>query len=221
MRINKFLALHTNLSRRAADTAILNGTVCVNGEAATPGLNITDDDIVTLAGQVVKAKQRGSSTILLLNKPVGYVCSRNGQGSQTIFDLLPTEFKNLQSVGRLDKDSSGLLVMTDDGQLAHELTHPKFQKEKLYEVKLDRELDPEDEVDISDGIELEDGLSLLNLHPLEERNHWHVRMHEGRNRQIRRTFAAKGYKVLKLHRLEFGIYRLSQIENNKYLVIRK
>lgn len=205
MRINKFIAAATGLSRRAADQAIAEGRVLVNGAAAQAGQGVADTDQVFLDGK--KLTLQASQTILLY-KPVGYVVSRDGQGSKTIYDLLPPEMHHLKPVGRLDKDSSGLLLLTSDGQLAQQLTHPKYQKTKVYEIVLDKSLRPADEQQITQGVELEDGSSRLELTRLTDDRTWRVRMHEGRNRQIRRTFAALGYEVTRLHRISFGGYHL-------------
>lgn len=205
MRINKFIAAATGLSRRAADQAIAEGRVLVNGAAAQAGQAVADTDQVFLDGK--KLTLLASQTILLY-KPVGYVVSRDGQGSKTIYDLLPPEMHHLKPVGRLDKDSSGLLLLTSDGQLAQQLTHPKYQKTKVYEIVLDKSLRPADEQQITQGVELEDGSSRLELTRLTDDRTWRVRMHEGRNRQIRRTFAALGYEVTRLHRISFGGYHL-------------
>ncbi|MEK7152847.1 MAG: pseudouridine synthase, partial [Patescibacteria group bacterium] len=143
--------------------------------------------------------------------PAGYVVSREGQSSKTIYDLLPAELKHLKPIGRLDKDSSGLLLLTNDGILAHQLTHPRFQKVKVYELALDQPLQPLHRQMIHDiGIQLEDGPSKLILERLQEGNEkrWRVTMREGRNRQIRRTFAALGYRVIRLRRTHFGSYTL-------------
>jgi len=210
MRINKYIAASTGLSRRAADRAVEDGRVEVNDSLITTAVNVTEQDTVRLDGQLLDKPAIEHKTILL-NKPKGYVVSRDGQGSRTIYDLLPTELASLKPVGRLDKDSSGLLLMTDDGQLAHQLTHPSFQKTKVYEVELDRPLQPLHRQMISEmGITLEDGPSKLGLERLEDGNDkkWRVTMHEGRNRQIRRTFAGVGYNVVKLHRTQFGSYIL-------------
>src|SRR5690606_28032606 len=134
----------------------------------------------------------GTVTIML-NKPVGYVVSRAGQGSRTIYDLLPPEYHHLKPIGRLDKDSSGLLLLTNDGQLAQDLTHPQYQKIKIYEVELNiPPLQPHRETSSNHGVELDHGNSRLILDPLEDDGgrSWRFTMHEGRNRQIRRTFAA-------------------------------
>lgn len=207
MRINQFLALASGISRRAADAAIADKRVKVNDKLAQVGQEVQPTDKVTLDARLITPPV--NSLTIMLNKPVGYVCSRDGQGSKTIYDLLPTKLHHLKPVGRLDKDSSGLLLLTDDGQLAHELTHPSFQKEKVYEVELDKPLIPQYKTRIEQGIMLDDGMSKLNLElPTKNYKLLTVRMYEGRNRQIRRTFEALGYTVTKLHRTHFGSFKL-------------
>ncbi|HVS58201.1 MAG TPA: pseudouridine synthase [Candidatus Saccharimonadales bacterium] len=217
MRINKYVALATGMSRRAADAAIAEGRVLVNAQAPQAGQDIKDGDSVTLDNVAISTDV--NTVTIMLNKPAGYVVSRDGQGSQTIYDLLPPELHHLKPIGRLDKDSSGLLLLTNDGTLAHQLTHPSFQKTKVYEVELDKPLAPLHRQMISDhGIELEDGNSKLQLERLKEGDDkkWKVLMHEGRNRQIRRTFAALGYKVEKLHRTHFERYTLGSLLSGLY-----
>lgn len=214
MRLNKFLAHATGISRRQADIDIANGLVSINNHPITVGVDIDDNmDQVKYRGKIVNLPQK--ATILMLNKPVGYVCSRNAQakGVKTIYDLLPPKYTKLKTIGRLDKDSSGLILLTDDGDLAYRLTHPKFAKTKVYHVELDHALTPLHQQMISDfGINLDDGRSQLLLARLNDgRTEFEVTMHEGRNRQIRRTFDALGYKVIKLHRLEFDNYKLSDL----------
>lgn len=212
MRINKFVALANGMSRRAADTAIANGRLWVNGRPAITGQDVSEQDVILLDAKPLHAP-RVTQTILL-NKPAGFVVSRDGQGSRTIYELLPPEFQNLKPVGRLDKDSSGLLLLTNDGQLAQQLTHPSYQKTKIYEIRLSKPLAPLHRHMISDhGVQLEDGPSKLELERLRKGDDtaWRIRMHEGRNRQIRRTFAALGYDVTKLHRTHFGKYQLGPL----------
>jgi 23S rRNA pseudouridine2605 synthase len=212
MRINRFVASATGMSRRSADKLIESGQVTVNGQLAEAGTQVAETDVILLQGKRLVA--RSNTHTILFNKPIGYVCSRNGQGSKTIYELLPAELHSLKPVGRLDKDSSGLLLLTNDGELAHELTHPSSQKTKIYEVKLGKSLQPLHHQMISDhGIQLEDGPSKLQLERLEGRSGtaWRITMHEGRNRQIRRTFAALGYTVTALHRTNFGPYALGSL----------
>jgi pseudouridine synthase len=211
MRINKYLAAHTALSRRGADTAVAEDRVTINNQLAKNGDSVDENDVVTLDGKQVTSQ--ASRQTILFNKPVGYVCSRNGQGSRTIYDLLPAEFHSLNPVGRLDKESSGLLLLTNDGDLANELTHPRYGKTKVYEVRLNKPLEPLHQQMINDiGVQLEDGPSRLMLEKQNDTaTRWRVSMQEGRNRQIRRTFAALGYTVTQLHRTHFGPYNLAEL----------
>ncbi len=220
MRLNKFIAGATGLSRRAADEAIAQNRVLVNGHMPSAGQQVMDTDTVTLDSLTITTPV--NTITIMLNKPVGYVVSREGQGNRTVYDLLPAELHSLKPVGRLDKDSSGLLLMTSDGDLAHRLTHPSFQKTKHYEVQLDAPLQPLHRQMISDyGVRLEDGPSKLQLERLQDGDDtvWSVTMHEGRNRQIRRTFDSLGYGVKKLHRTRFSNYSLGRLASGTYQTI--
>lgn len=219
MRLNKYLALYAGLSRRAGDRAIEQGRVAVDGGAPALGQAVTKDNVITLDGQ--KIIPYAETQTIMLNKPAGYVCSRAGQGSMTVYDLLPKEFHSLKTVGRLDKDSSGLLLLTNDGHLAERLTHPRYQKTKVYEVKLSRQLSEDDFERITQqGVRLEDGLSKFNLDSKNNQNYeWRVTMREGRNRQIRRTFAALRYNVEYLKRVEFGPYKLDGLKSGSFQAI--
>lgn len=212
MRINKYVATATGMSRRAADAAVEQGRVTINDRVASLGTTVAVGDKIILDGKVVIHSPE--HTTIMLNKPAGYVCSRNGQGSKTIYDLLPSKYNSLKPVGRLDKNSSGLLLLTDDGDLAQTLTHPRHRKIKIYEVTLDKPLLPLHRQMMSDyGISLDDGRSQLGLERWQngDDKQWIVTMHEGRNRQIRRTFAALGYNVRSLHRTQFGSYSLDEL----------
>lgn len=220
MRLNQYIALHTGLSRRRADQLIKAGKASVNGSPAQLGQSVNAHDKIVVNGLDILQSETKIMTIML-NKPAGYVCSRNGQGNKTIYDLLPAEFHNLKPVGRLDKDSSGLLLLTNDGQLANQLTHPSYRKEKVYEVELDQPLSKEDLDRITKAsVQLEDGPSRFKLNYLNDRGtKLKVTMHEGRNRQIRRTFAALGYKVARLHRTHFGDYALGTLNPSDVKVL--
>ena len=218
IRLNRFVASATTLSRRAADQAIADGRVLVNNEAPSVGQAVDETDTVTLDGRSLKAPEQALT--VMLNKPAGYVVSRNGQGSRTIYELLPYEYQSLNPVGRLDKESSGLLLLSNDGALTQQLTHPSNQKLKTYEIRLSKPLAPLHRQMISDhGLMLNDGLSKLQLEQLTSDKDWRVHMHEGRNRQIRRTFEALGYRINALHRTEFGTYRLQGLRPGEHTVI--
>lgn len=220
MRLNKYIAQATGLSRRAADAAIAAGKVRVNGHQPVLGAQIGDRDEVTLDSRPITPNV--NTITILLNKPVGYVCSRDGQGNKTIYELVPTELHHLKPVGRLDKNSSGLLLLTSDGQLAYELTHPKFQKTKVYKIALNKPLEPLHRQMISDnGVLLDDGPSKLQLERINDTDdtNWKVTMSEGRNRQVRRTFEALDYNVVKLHRTQFSTYTLHDLRPGKYSIL--
>lgn len=221
-RLNKHLALAMGISRREADSLISRGRVTINDTPAVLGNQIEPNDVVYVDGKAVASQTE--RRYIAMNKPVGYVCSRRSQGAPTIYELLPADYQQLKTVGRLDKDSSGLILLTNDGDFAFQMTHPKFQKVKRYKVRLDHDLEPLHQQMISDyGVTLEDGVSKLGLTRLsdENRHEWEVVMSEGRNRQIRRTFTALGYTVTKLHRTDFGSYSLGDIKPGKFVAITK
>lgn len=201
------------MSRRAADKAIVNGRVSVNEELAHVGAQIQPEDIISLDGKTISPSVELKTVVL--HKPTGYICSRDGQGSKTIYDLLPKALHHLKPVGRLDKNSSGLLLLTNDGQLAQQLTHPSFSKNKIYKVTLRKDLDKKDQDQIEKGVNLEDGISKLQLNG--KHTQWTVTMQEGRNRQIRRTFEKLGYDVIKLHRVQFGTYKLELLPEGEHI----
>jgi 23S rRNA pseudouridine2605 synthase len=205
MRINKYVALSTGISRRAADKAITWGRVKVNDTDVVTGQDIGSEDVVTFDGKQISPAE--TFTTIIFNKPAGYVVSRDGQGAKSIYELLPESMHQLKPVGRLDKASSGLLLLTNDGELANQLTHPSYNKEKVYEIELYISLSPDAKQKIERGIMLDDGVSKLKLHGHD--TEWTVTMHEGRNRQIRRTFGELGFTVAKLHRTTFGPYKLT------------
>ena len=209
-RLNKFLALQLGISRRQADELIEKGRISINGKTAQLGERFKAGDEIKL-GEKIISKTREEKKYIIFNKPRGYVCSRKKQGeNETVYAILPKEFSVLKPVGRLDKDSSGILLLTNDGDFAFRMTHPKFRKVKEYLVSLDTPLQPIHQQMIADfGINLPDGKSQLGLERLDDsRKNWKVIMSEGRNRQIRRTFSAIGYEVKELHRTVFGSYIL-------------
>jgi len=219
-RLNKYIALHQGISRRQADELIERGKVTINGQTAVIGARLQLGDTVAINGKLVDDSTE--FIYLMLNKPVGYVCSRRKQGeSPTIYDLLPQKYKTLKTVGRLDRDSSGLILLTNDGDFALQMTHPRYHKVKRYEVSVDKPLEPLHQQMISDfGVDLEDGKSKLLLErQSDDRKDWTVTMSEGRNRQIRRTFAALGYTVTKLHRTIFGTYDLADLGAGEYRLV--
>lgn len=213
------------MSRRAADICIDQGRVLINGKVATLG-NVIDAsrDVIKIDdSQVSQDKKR--YTYVILNKPIDYICSRKQQGdTPTIYNLLPREYQSLKVAGRLDKDSCGLVLLTDDGDTIFKLTHPKFGKKKVYIVSLNKTLTAEHKKQIEEGVLLDDGTSQFTVEKIEgtkdtkkRPNTYKVTMHEGRNRQIRRTFGELRYMVTHLQRVKMGPYEINDIPSGKYL----
>lgn len=220
-RLNKFIARQTGISRREADELIEQGRVKINGEAVSLGMRVLPTDAVSIDDKHIEPSSEVIT--LLLNKPAGYVSSRRQQGdSPTLYSLLPEQYHSLKTVGRLDRESSGLILLSNDGDFSHQMTHPSFYKVKVYEVTLDSPLQPLHRQMIADyGVMLEDGKSQFGLERLADGDdyRWRVTMSEGRNRQIRRTFGALGYMVTALHRVSFGPYTIDDIQPGEFKLI--
>jgi 23S rRNA pseudouridine2605 synthase len=203
MRLNRFLALAGVASRRGAETFIRQGRVTINGRVSTDlSSQVEPSDHVRVDGHLVHPKQFIS---VLLNKPPGFLTTRSDRNDRrTIYALLPRKMANLAHVGRLDKESEGLLLLTNDGDLALRLTHPRFKLEKEYLVTLDREFGLEDLPNVCKGVYLAEGRARFDA--LHKVNPHQVRviLTQGIKRQVRRVFAALGYKVKRLQRTRIG-----------------
>ncbi len=210
MRINRFISIATGLSRRAADKLISSGNVLLNDHVATIGEDVSDKDQLKINDQLLKLPDKYK--LILFNKPSGYIVSRKGQGQKTIYDILDNKYFKLKPIGRLDKDSSGLLLLTNDGILANKLTHPKNMKQKTYIASTDNLITPEDLKLLNKGILLDDGVSKLKINYLNSEFNYKIVIHEGRNRQIRRTLSKLGYNVTTLHRISFSKYIIGNLK---------
>lgn len=219
MRLNKFLAEHTRLSRRKADEAIEAGRVYVNEAVASIGMDVTSEDLVTLDGNVIAGGAVSERRVLLFNKPFGYVCSRDGQGSPTIYELLPQEYHHLNIAGRLDKDSCGLVVLTNDGELINELTHPSNDKEKIYLIRINEPLTETDIRKLKEGVDIGDDRPSMFSEITPENDIYRVVLQEGRNRQVRRSIEALGKRVVHLQRIALGPYELGHLDEKSFAII--
>jgi 23S rRNA pseudouridine2605 synthase len=217
MRLNRFVATSLGISRRRADELIKKGQVKINSSVAEIGRIVKTDDVIEHNGRQLRIT--APKTYIKLHKPTGYICSRRGQGSKTIYELLPTGLQSLKYIGRLDKDSSGLLILTNDGDYIYKLTHPKYQKTKVYLIELGTPLSAKDIIIIKTGVKLSDGISKFEISI--KKDQIMVRLQEGRNRQIRRTFEALGYQVIKLHRIKFGPYELGSLKIGEWVKVKK
>lgn len=207
VRLNRFIANSGVCSRREADTLIQAGVVTVNGEVVTElgtKVNIHDDDI-RFNGERLKGEEK---VYLIMNKPKGYVTTASDpHAEKTVIDLLKGCSSRVYPVGRLDKNTTGVLLLTNDGEIAERLTHPSYDKKKIYQVSLDRELSEEDYHKILEGISLTDGdikADELEFIDANDRRKIGIEIHSGKNRIVRRIFDSLGYTVKALDRVYFA-----------------
>ena len=207
VRLNKFIANSGVCSRREADNFILAGVVTVNGEVVTElgtKVNIATDDI-RFNGERLKGE---SKVYIVMNKPKGFVTTASDpHADKTVMDLLKGCPTRVFPVGRLDKNTTGVLMFTNDGEIAEKLTHPSYDKKKIYQVSLDSKLRGEDFDKILSGIELSDGVIAADaLEYIEEDDHRKlgIEIHSGKNRIVRRIFESLGYEVKALDRVYFA-----------------
>jgi 23S rRNA pseudouridine2605 synthase len=188
--------------------------VLVNGQPAAVGQPVGEGDTVTLDGGVVSLP--AAFSYIAVNKPVGYVCSRRRQGTtRIIYDLLPPSMQSLRLAGRLDRDSSGLMLLSNDGKFIQAMSHPSANKRKRYELRTDKPVTEVDVTALGAGIMLEDGPSRLDVISAAGRE-LIVELEEGRNRQIRRTLGHLGYQITRLHRTAIGSYQLGPLPEGKW-----
>ena len=207
VRLNKFIANSGVCSRREADVMIQAGVVSVNGEVVTElgtKVNIFKDE-VRFNGELLRGENK---VYIVMNKPKGYVTTASDpHAEKTVMDLLKSCEYRVFPVGRLDKNTTGVLMLTNDGDIAEKLTHPSYDKKKIYQATLDRELSREDFENILSGVELSDGLIAADeLEYVDNENHKKIgiEIHSGKNRIVRRIFEHFGYDVKSLDRVYFA-----------------
>ena len=210
MRLQRYLAASGVASRRRSEELIVAGLVRVNGKVVRElGTSVDDGDVVEFNGQTVSPALEPA--YIVMHKPLGVMTTmRDPEGRRTIADVLKSGgiTRRVVPVGRLDYDTSGVLLLTDDGSLAHVLTHPKFGVEKTYRAMLRGRLTPAQVASMQQGIRLDDGRAqpaqLRVVAARRDASHVDITIHEGRNRQVRRMFEELGHDVLGLTRLRFG-----------------
>ncbi len=220
MRLNRFLAAAGVGSRRKCDELIAAGRVTINGRVCTNFSAQPDErDHVKADGKLLHLER---AMTIALHKPAGFVSSRSDPNARdTIFDLLPPKFPRLFNIGRLDAQSEGLLLLTNDGNFAQQLTHPRFKIEKEYEVTLDRQWDREHAQKFLRGIFL-DGqrAQIARIHSIGP-TRLRVVLRQGINQQIRRIFYAVGYEVKRLVRVRIGNLRLGDLPQGQWRALSK
>ena len=226
MRLQKYMAHAGVASRRKCEEIIAEGRVKVNGEVVnTQGYIVEEGDRVTVDGKKVWPVKR--NTYILMNKPRGIISSaKDNKDRQTVLDLLSTDIRaRLYPVGRLDMDSSGLILLTDDGELTERLLHPKYEIEKTYKVTVNGLVSEEEAKELSKGVKLKDGMTAPGEFKIIEHRNKKTRLEctirEGRNRQIRRMFESLGYEVIQLERIAFGPLKISGLGKGDYRPLRE
>ncbi|MGN1234833.1 MAG: pseudouridine synthase [Christensenellaceae bacterium] len=208
MRINKYLAQHGVASRRQCDAVIAEGRVTINGKVATPGADVKEGDVVMVDGKQLASKKEFS--YYMMNKPKGYVCTvSDDKGRKTVMDLLPETAGRVFPIGRLDYDTEGMLLFTDDGDLAYRLTHPSSEIPKTYHARIEGHVTEYDLNPIRSGIEIEKGVltKKCKAHVIETNKEWtkvELTITEGKNREIRKMFEAIHKCVAFLKRVRIG-----------------
>lgn len=228
-KLQKVLARSGIASRRASELLIASGQVIVNQLPATIGQRVDiTKDLIVISGQPLALAP--VKRYFLVNKPVGVICTTSDELNRpTITNLLPqklrTEIGRLYPVGRLDKDSQGLVLLTNDGTLTQHMTHPKFNMKKTYQVQLDRLPTSKALRRLEQGVQLNDGLTTVDSYQqlvgqsFAEDIWFELVVHEGRNRLIRRLWLRLGYTVQKLIRTQLGPFSLAQLENKRWLEV--
>lgn len=217
MRLNKFLASAGVASRRKADKLILSGQIKINGKVKKEpyyDVAIAKDKVVFNKEEVISKDEK---IYFVLNKPPGYVCTNaTFKNEKSVLELLPPEYNKLIIAGRLDKNSTGLIVLTNDGDLVYQLTHPSFMHKKEYTVVLNQKLSEHDLSRLERGVKLEEGIAKFDDLKIKGTKTYNIVLHQGWNRQIRRMFEAVNKRVVNLARIRIGDLILSGIELGKY-----
>lgn len=219
LRLNKFISSNSSYSRRKADELIQAGKVLINNEKAVLGTQIDPaKDKVSINGKVISSQTE--KIYLVLNKPDNYVTTRSDDlGRKTVMSLVPN-IPNLKPVGRLDKNSEGLLLFSNDGDFINKYTHPKFECEKEYYVKIKGLLSDQEIKRLENGILIDNKKTypaeIKIIQITKSQTTLTIKIHEGRNRQIRNMFASLGHDVKYLQRIQIGKILLGSLEKGKY-----
>lgn len=224
-RLNKIIADAGIASRRAADQLILEGRVSVDGEVITELGNKFDPEICDIKVDGESLSISKSKTYLAFHKPVGVISTMSDpEGRSNLGDFFKDRKDRLYHVGRLDKDSEGLILLTNDGELAHRATHPSYGLEKRYLVEIEGEFNKQLSDQLLQGVRLEDGLAravkVIHARAVSRNHHWvEITIHEGRYHIIRRLIESLGLKVLRLIRLDFGPISLGDMKPGRHRVL--
>jgi len=239
VRLQKYMADRGYCSRRKVEELILAGKVKVNGQVAKLGMkvDIEKDNVEVLSmGLLRRSTSRNDKIYIILNKPIDYICSNSDEQGASVLELLKKNSywkpngrditERVYSVGRLDKDSEGLVLLTNDGELTNKLTHPSFEHEKEYEVMIDKQMEKpaikvlEYGMDIGEG-EYVQGIKVKKVFNKGRRTIVTVVLKEGKNRQIKKMFGRLGYHVISLKRVRLGKIKLGVLPVGRWKFVKK
>lgn len=219
MRLNRFIANSGVCSRREADELIQKGYISVNGKQVTDlGTRVAHNDEIKYKGKRLSAEQK---VYILMNKPKGYVTTvEDPHADKTVLDLIGNDCpQRVYPVGRLDKETTGVLLLTNDGDLTGRLTHPRYNRKKIYHVFLDKNVEKNDLLKLAEGIELDGDLvsaDAVSYAEPDDKTQIGIELHSGKNRVIRRLFETLGYKVKKLDRVYFAGLTKKNVQRGKW-----
>ncbi|MCQ2738673.1 MAG: rRNA pseudouridine synthase [bacterium] len=226
-RLNKYIASSGICSRRKADEYIENGIVAVNGKVISElGYKVAVKDVVTVNGKIIKPLKY---SYYRFYKPAGYITTSDDEkGRRTIYDIIPKELHQLKPIGRLDKDSSGLIIMTNDGDLINEMAHPSIKIPKIYLVTVNGKVTPEDGEKMYNGFEIETDTGELKFAQAEvfpiditgKSSTIQVTLYQGLNRQIRKMFAKLGFEVVTLKRIQHATITLEGLKKGEIKLMK-
>lgn len=220
MRINKYIAQSGIASRRKADELIASGNVKINGKTLKePGYDVTDDDVVEVNGSRIQADEK--KVYILLNKPIGYITTvKDEQNRPTVMELVQDVDARIFPVGRLDNNTSGMLLMTNDGEFSYKVAHPKHKMTKTYRARVEGVLSNEKCAKLSNGVDIGGFVTskakVNIIKGLPRSTIVEISIHEGKNRQVRKMFAAVGNKVQELERVAIGEMPLGRLAEGHY-----
>lgn len=226
LRLQKFLARSGVASRRGSENLMTAGRVTVNGKVVTELGSKVDPRVDKVAVDGKEINPAGDAVTLMLNKPTGYVTTMSDpQGRPCVADLVPNhQYPGLFPIGRLDNNTSGLLLFSTDGELGHNLLHPKYEVDKVYEVVAEGMLDCKAISLLEDGVELDDGMTApakLEILQTGSKTKALITIHEGRKRQVRRMFEKVGHPVVSLKRLKFGPLELGDLKSGSWRLLNE
>ncbi len=218
MRLNRFLASAGLGSRRGVEELITSGQVRINGHVITDlATQVGPNDAVKVGSRLLRTEQK---ITVLLNKPAGYLCTaRDERDRKTIFQLLPPNWPRVYHVGRLDKDSEGLLLVTNDGELSLSLTHPRYKIEKEYEVLIDKPFDPKDRDKLLRGFHIIGGRAKTEKVEILAPQHLRLVLTQGIKRQIRLMLYDLGYEVERLARIRLGPLKIGEMRPGEWRLL--